>query len=198
MITDAFAVLGLPRKAGLSAETVKAAFQQAAAASHPDAAGDEAERISRTEQFQKLNGAAAMLTPAASRLNHLLSLEYPDQPLSRQAAMSDRLVFLFTQVGEAVRAVEAWSKKRQAATGFLAKAALAADGIKCQEQLEQAGASLRGDQEILVRELCHFDESPPSAPGRAAHLGSLARRAAFLEKWQAQVQSAWGSIFAAE
>ena len=39
MVADAFALLGLPRKAALDGEVVKAAFQIAAAAAHPG--GDE-------------------------------------------------------------------------------------------------------------------------------------------------------------
>ncbi len=68
MIADAFSLLGVPRRAGLNSDEIRAAFQQAAAAAHPDAATDDADRVGRTERFQQLNEAAALLTPVASRL----------------------------------------------------------------------------------------------------------------------------------
>ena len=66
MVADAFILLGLPRKAALSPDLVKSAFQKAAAATHPDGAADEPDRASRTMLFQQLNEASALLIPAAS------------------------------------------------------------------------------------------------------------------------------------
>lgn len=197
METDAFILLGLPRQAALTAEEVRTAFQKAAAATHPDNAEDDADRAARTVSFQQLNDASAILTPAASRLKHLLALEYPDFTAPRAAFMDEPLVALFTQVGNAVGAAADWTRRRQAATTFLAKAALTGREMEVQEILEAAGASLRAAQEALHAALIGTDAARAEGRPQAEAISALAQRAAFLEKWQAQIQAAWSSLFAA-
>lgn len=197
MITDAFALLALPRRAWLSPEEVRAAFQAAAAAAHPDAAADEADRMARTERFQQINEASAILTPVTSRLKHLLALVYPDFTPSRAAAMDDALVALFSTMGSAVQTAAAWVREREAATTFLAKAALAPREMRVQEALETAGGLLRAEQEKLDSVLRAIDASEAAAPPPAETLATLASRAAFLGKWQGQLQAAWASLFSA-
>lgn len=200
MPEDAFALLGLDRRAGLSAAEVRQAFQQAAAAAHPDGAEDETAREERTARFQKINEASAVLTPVAARLKHLLELEFPDFQPPRQTVMDEALVVLFTLTGEAVQAAADWVRKRQAATSFLAKAALTASEMTVQEKLEAAGQALRDAQDQLAASLAELDGAAAGRPGLLSPetLNALARRAAFLEKWQAQVQAAWASLFAVE
>lgn len=200
MIADAFALLDLPRQARLTPDGIRAAFQQAAAASHPDTAADEADRLCRTDRFQQLNEAAALLTPVTSRLNHLLTLEYPGFVPTRAVAMDDALVALFSTIGAAVQAAAAWTRQRESATTFLAKAALAPKEMEVQELLESAGAVLRAEQDKLDEMLRQLDavltDDPESRP-TAAMLSGLASRASFLGKWQAQLQAAWTGMFTA-
>lgn len=197
MVADAFALLELPRKAALDSGLVKAAFQKAAAATHPDAAADEPDRVARTILFQQLNEASALLTPAASRLKHLLGLEYAGFTPSRAAAMDEPLVALFTQVGAAVRSAAEWTRRRQAATTFLARAALTASEMQVQETLESAGRSVREAQDLLQSAMVELDAARLEGQDQAETLSSLAQRAAFLEKWQAQLQAAWAALFGA-
>lgn len=197
MVADAFALLELPRKAALNPDLVKAAFQKAAAATHPDAAADEPDRVARTMLFQQLNEAAALLTPAASRLKHLLGLEYAGFSPSRAAAMDEPLVALFTQVGAAVRDAAEWTRRRQAATTFLARAALTASEMQVQEALEAAGRTVREAQDLLQSAMVAVDAARPAGQDQAEILSALAQRAAFLEKWQAQLQAAWAALFGA-
>ena len=198
MVADAFALLELPRCAALAPEAVRTAFQKAAAAAHPDAAADEADRVLRTARFQQLNEAASLLTPVASRLKHLLALEFPEFTAPRAAPMDEPLVALFTTVGAAVRAAADWTRQREAATTFLAKAGLTARGLQVQESLEAAGAAVRHAQDLLHAGLILTDAArrgetlpPPES------LSVPAQQAAFLEKWQAQIQAAWADLFAA-
>jgi len=197
MVTDAFALLGLPRSASLTPEEIRGAFQQAAAASHPDGATDEEDRAARTLRFQQLNAASTLLTPLASRLKHLIALEAPDAALPRAAPMDEALVSLFTQVGSAVHLAAAWTRDRQASTTFLAKASLTAREMQVQEALEAAGTRVRLAQESLTASLAGPEAGPASAPASTAALHALAQRASFLEKWQAQLQAAWAALFAA-
>lgn len=197
---DAFALLELPRRVALGAEEVRLAFQKAAAGCHPDGAADEAERLVRTERFQQLNEASALLVPVASRLKHWLALEAPDFTAARSAVMDEELVTLFSQVGDAVRAAAEWTKQRQAATSFLAKAALTCREMQVQEALEAAGSAVRVAQEKMLSSLAAVDAAKDS--GEPAEYGpevvsALAQRAVFFEKWQAQLQAAWAAVFSA-
>lgn len=197
MEMDAFALLGLPRRAVLLADEVRAAFQQAAAACHPDAAADEVERAARTRRFQQLNEASRRLVPVASRLRHLLALENPELEVSRAALMDEPLVALFTAVGGAVGEAADWVQRRQAAHTFLARAGLAAREIQVQEKLEAAGAALREARAALEEALERADAARAGGQTQWEVLGPLGQRAAFLEKWQAQLEAAWGALFAA-
>ncbi len=197
METDAFALLGLPRRAALTADEVRLAFQQAAAACHPDAAGDEGDRAARTRRFQELNEAARRLVPVASRLRHLVALESPEVVVARAAVMDEALVGLFTKVGAAVGEAGEWVRRRQAASTFLARAGLAGREMRVQEGLEAAGGALRAAREALEEALVAADAARARGVAQGAVLGPLGQRAAFLEKWQAQVEAAWGAVFAA-
>lgn len=197
MMTDAFSLLGLPRRAWLTPEEIRAAFQQAAAAAHPDAAANEADRVARTEHFQQLNEASALLTPVTSRLKHLLALEYPGFVPARAAMMDNELVSLFSTIGSAVHAAATWTRQRESATTFLAKARLAPEEMQVQETLEAAGALLRAEQEKLDETLRQLDASPTASRPPAEIIGALASRAAFLGKWQTQLQAAWTLMFSA-
>ncbi len=111
--------------------------------------------------------------------------------------MDEPLVALFTEVGAAVRAAAEWTRRRQAATTFLARAALTASEMQVQEALEAAGRSVREAQEVLQSAMEEVDAARLAGQAQAETLSALAQRAAFLEKWQAQLQSAWAALFGA-
>ena len=128
MKTDAFALLGLPRRAALSAEEVRAAFQKAAAAVHPDGAGDSDDRARRTAEFAALNEAQAMLTSLPQRLRHLLALEHPGTAAARTGVVMDSAMMeLFSNVAAAVHRAAAVQAKKQKAATSLTKAMLAGE-----------------------------------------------------------------------
>jgi curved DNA-binding protein CbpA len=189
MKTDAFALLGLPRSASLTEDEVRAAFQKAAAAAHPDSAADETERNARTAQFTALNEASATLTSLPRRLRHLLELEYPDTSAQKTGApMDGAMMELFSNTAAAVqRAAAVQSQKQQAATA-LARAMLAKEEMQAQEELEAATLKVEAARAAL-------EESLPALDGATA-LSAAAARAAFLEKWQAQLRAAFAGFFA--
>ncbi len=118
----------------------------------------------------------------------LTTTSYQDTPGAHHALLE-------SQGYEIVR-----ERGREAATTFLAKAALAPQEMQVQEMLESAGAVLRAEQEKLDETLRQLDASLTDEPDPrppAETLGTLASRAAFLGKWQAQLQAAWTSLFSA-
>lgn len=187
-MADAFQILGLPRTAALSEDDVRAAFQNAAAAVHPDAAADEAERAARTVQFTALNEAFATLTSLPRRLRHLLALQAPSLAAQKSGAPMDAAMMdLFSLTAAAVqRAAAVQSRKQQAATA-LTKALLAGETMQAREQLEAAAHLVDASRTALEASLPHL-ESP-------AALAAAAARAGFLEKWQAQLRAAFAGFF---
>ncbi|MES2705661.1 MAG: hypothetical protein V4726_03565 [Verrucomicrobiota bacterium] len=195
---DDFARLGLPRRAALTAAEVRTAFQKAAAAAHPDHSADAVEKAARTDDFTKLNEASARLSATTTRLKHLLALEYPGHAGGgRSVVMDDALVSLFSQVGGAVQAAAQWAARQRAAATFLAKAALAGDEMLAREGLETAGEKLRAALDSQQAALMEMDRRRAENQDVADELAALGQRAAFLEKWQAQLQSAWAGMFGA-
>ena len=134
MKPDAFALLGLPRRAVLDAGEVRAAFQQAAAPVHPDGAGNDEDRERRTAQFAALNEAQATLTSLPQRLRHLLALEFPDTAAARTGViMEGTMMDLFSTVAAAVQGAAAVQTKKQKAATALAKAMLAGEEMAARE-----------------------------------------------------------------
>lgn len=190
MAADCFQLLGLPRAATLSQDEVRAAFQKAAAAAHPDAAADGTERAARTAQFTALNEAAATLTSLPRRLRHLLELEYPEIAAQKTGApMDDAMMDLFSLTAATVqRAAAVQAQKRTAATA-LARAVLAPQEMQAQEQLEATTQKVEAARASLEADLTDIHTG--------AALAAAAARAAFLEKWQAQLRAAFAGFFAA-
>ena len=187
---DAFALLGLQRRAMVSADEVRAAFQKAAAAVHPDGAGEE-ERERRTVDFAALNEAQATLTSLPQRLRHLLTLEFPDTAVARTGAVMDNATMeLFSIVAHAVQRAAAVQAKNQKAATALAKAMLSGEEMEARESLESATQQVEAARTALESKL-------EECEGDAEKLRSCAARAGFLEKWQAQLRAAFAGFFAA-
>jgi curved DNA-binding protein CbpA len=191
---DAFALLDLPRRASLSGEEVRAAFQRKGAALHPDGAGEE-ERARRTAEFAALNEAHAILSSQPRRLRHLLELGYPGAAAAKTGAVMDgEMMTLFSSVGGAVQEAAAVQSRKQKASSALARAMLAGEEMKAQEALETATQGVEAAREKLDAELAEWDTGD-AGDGGAAKLQSCAARAGFLEKWQAQLRGAFAGFF---
>ena len=189
MKQDAFALLGLPRRAVLDAGEVRVAFQRCAAAVHPDGAGDDEERAGRTAQFAELNDAQAVLTSLPQRLRHLLALNFPDTAAARTGAVMDNTTMeLFSAVATAVQQAAAVQAKKQKAATALAKAMLAGGEMAARESIESATRQVEAARTALEAEL-------EECEGDAEKLRSCAARAGFLEKWQAQLRAAFAGFF---
>lgn len=195
---DAFARLGLPRKAALSAEEIRRAFQQAGAALHPDAATDEADRLQRTAAFTALNDAHSTLLSLPRRLRHLLELEYSDLAVQKTGAvLDDRMMALFSLTGSAVQRATAVQAKKQSAGSALAKAMLASGEMQAQEALEAATQEIEAARGTLEAELASLDNARAAGIPTGQALQSCAARAGFLEKWHAQLRAAFAGFFSA-
>jgi curved DNA-binding protein CbpA len=105
-VSDHFAELGLLRRAWIDAEEVKLRHHALMAESHPDKSGGDGGRASR------LNEARRVLENPASRLRHLLELEFPGlQSVEKPQPDWD----LFSRTGELARFAREVASKRDAA-----------------------------------------------------------------------------------
>jgi len=93
-MTDAFALLQLPRQPWLDADQVRAAFQRLAAEAHPDRSGSATD-------FAELTRAYGILREPASRLRHFLALEQPD--LAPVTEIPADLMAWFPRVAQALK-----------------------------------------------------------------------------------------------
>lgn len=195
---DAFALLGLPRRAALSAEEIRRAFQQAGAAQHPDAADDDAARVERTAAFTALNEAHTTLLSLPRRLRHLLELEHPQLAAQKSGAvLDDRMMALFSLTGSAVQRAAEIQARKQKASSALAKAMLAGPEMQAQEALEAATQEVEAARAALEEELTALDTARAAGSDTGTALQSCAARAGFLEKWHAQLRAAFAGFFAA-
>ncbi len=196
MKVDAFSLLGLPHAAFLTGDEIREAFQRAGAATHPDAAEDEDDRARRTRDFAALNDARAILASVPRRLRHLLELEYPETAATKTGAVMDgEMMDLFSTTGEAVRAATAIQAKKQKASTALARAMLAGEEMRTQENLEAATEKVESAWASLEAELKTMDAMREGGTSLAPALQSCAARAGFLEKWQAQLRAAFAGFF---
>ena len=194
---DAFALLGLPRRAALDAEEVRAAFQKAGAAQHPDHA-ETSEKADRAAGFTALNEAQAMLTSPPRRLRLLLELLDPETAAARTGAVMDgEMMDIFSLTGAAVQQAQSVLARKQQAASALARAMLAGEEMQAQEAIESALTRVESARDALRAVSEEIDATLTTGGDASAALQSAAARAGFLEKWHQQLRNAFAAFFAA-
>lgn len=194
---DYFQLLELPRRAWLNSDEVRKTFQQLAADVHPDKESDPLKRESLQELFAGLNDACACLSSTPRRLRHLLELEYPELAGQKSGAvMEDAMMDLFSTTAAAIQQAASVLARKQKAATALAKAMLAGEVMQAQEALEAAAARVEDFIAAQDEELRNLDAAKEAGGACSGlKLASLAARAAFLEKWQAQIRAAFAGFF---
>lgn len=173
---DAFLVLGLPRRASLTEEEVRAAYFRCA----KEAEADQGE----------LNAALQMLVTAERRLKHLIEIAAPEEMKHwRTVSMPESLMELFMRVGRVKSVSEELLKKRQNAQSALAKALLEPAILKLRDEAETVAGDLSAALDGLVDGLPAVDETLESGGVDAwKRLAEIQAHVAYLAKWQAQVR----------
>ena len=185
-MSNAFALLGLPRAAALDADALQKAWLEASRAAHPDQPGGD------TEHAAAINAAYETLQTPEKRLKHLLELH---QVPWRAVPIDDAMMALFSQLGSALQNVTTFLKRRQSAASALAKALLAPEEMRLREQLEEIGITLAAKRDDLLANLPTIDARLGSSDTTAlSDLQILQARLAYLGKWQAQVREALLSL----
>jgi len=178
---DHFAILAQPRRPWLDDAALKEAFHRATAQQHPDVAGGS------SDSAAALNAAYAVLRDPATRLRHLLDLEWPDAAAA--AGIAPELADLFGKIASLRQAGATLAKKEAAAQSPLARALLAGDHAAHRGNLESTLATLAAAEAAALDDLRAVDagwEGRDHITG--AQVGVLQQRFAYLAKWQAQLR----------
>ncbi len=179
---DCFATLGLPRKANLEEETIRAAYHELSRKYHPDAAASAEEKAEFGERSAAINQARDTLLSPARRLKHLLELE--GESVEATSSLSPELMDLFAKVGQAVQAAEQILKQKEAATSALGRALLMEKELRAQAGLQ---AALRDVTALSQTALAALPEVDAARDQDRKPAKALAARLSFLEKWQSQI-----------
>lgn len=181
-MTDHFAILALPRRPWLEPEEIKGAFQRLAAERHPDSPGGDAEAFAHT------NAAWQILREPASRLRHLLELDFPALDLA-STQLPPSLADAFMDMAALLRTLEDFRRRKVAATGALAIALLADDRTKIERRLRAALARIGAIIAGALEEVRTIDASWPQRDATTAdRLSALQRELTFAEKWSTQLR----------
>ncbi len=168
-MTDAFAVLELPRAATLTEEQVRVAYFEKSKAPEADKTA--------------LNAAFELLLAPERRLKHLIDLAAPAEAKQwRAVAMSEDLMALFLALGKVRPQAEALIEKRGKAQSVLAKALLEKETFARRDELEQIGTALDEKRQELEAQLQGMGAEDWQA------LAEAQARFAYLAKWQGQVR----------
>lgn len=175
---NAFETFSLKPTLDLDLEALRTLYQDLAAKSHPDNGGDQA-------AFEQINQHYAELKSPAKRLKaYMQALNIEHDP---RGAVSNDLMDLFMRVGSLLQDTDAFLRKKSQATSILAKALLEAESMATQDNLSELISVIDEKQNSLLQS---FSGEPAEDS-----LPALARNLSFLEKWQAQLQQRYGSLF---
>ncbi len=185
-MSDAFALLGLPRQASLEPEAVKTAYIERCRDAHPDRAEGDA-RLSA-----ELNAAYELLREPEGRLKHLLDLEGGAEATAwATVPMDETLMQLFSRLGSLLTRLDGWVKRHETAASALARALLASEQMTLQEEVENVLADLEQQRAELTSRLPETDQlrkvNPPAA---TAQMRTLRAHFAYLSKWTTQAREA--------
>lgn len=181
-MTDHFSILALPRRPWLEPAEIKDAFHRLAAERHPDSPGGDAEAFART------NAAWQILREPASRLRHLLELEFSTLDLASPPLPSS-LADAFMDLAALLRALEDFRRRQAAASGALASALLAEDRAKLERRLRTALTRIDAVIARALEEVRTIDASwLLRDESIAERLSALQRELTFAEKWSTQLR----------
>ena len=178
-MSDHFAELGVARAAWVDAEEVKSRHHQLMAACHPDKSQGDGDRATR------LNLARRILEKPATRLLHILELEFPNFQ-SAQKPQPDWE--LFSRTGEAARLATQVASAVTSATSPLARAV-------ANNQAAETRKKLAALQEELTQRATDMEQKTKSLPLTDPQvISNLAEEWTFLNRWQSVIHEALSAL----
>jgi curved DNA-binding protein CbpA len=174
-VTDAFALLGLPRRPYLDEEQLTASYLTLAKSLHPDSPGGDADKFAGAKK------AFELLKDPSRRLRHLIELETGQPP--KQVAPTIAAA-LFTDVCAATEAARVVIAKAAALKSPLARALVVGELGKAISVTESImGTVARAGKDLLEKLHCLDSEWP-----KYSEAVSLAADLRFLSKCRHQLE----------
>lgn len=198
-MTDAFALLGEPRRPWIHPDTLRARFHEVANPVHPDRfhSASQEERDAATARYAELNAAHQTLREPRLRLAHLLELE-TGAPLRDIQRLPPGVMDLFVEVGQGCRDVDEFLVRKNAATSPMLKLGAVREIPAWFDRLNGLQARVAARQAELDRELEALNPAWASAPplgdpSRAVSLPledleRLYRACSYAGRWSSQLQ----------
>lgn len=198
-MTDAFALLGLPRRPWLDPDDLQRVFHERSAAWHPDRhhGAPESQRAEASKVYSELNAAHQLLREPRDRLLHLLELEAGARPRDIQR-IPPGTMDLFVEVGQACRDCDAFLQRRGPATSPMLKLKSMQEAMEWAERLAGVSSRVRSKETSLLGDLRAMNAAWDSAPavGDAHRPGALPleqleqtyRAMSYVSRWLAQVR----------
>jgi hypothetical protein len=174
-VSDHFAELGLARAVWVEAEEVKSRHHLLMAACHPDKSQGDGNRATR------LNLARRTLENPATRLRHILELEFPNFQ-STQKPQPDW--DLFSRTGEASRLATQVASAVTSATSPLARAVANNQAAETRKKLAALQEELNQRVTDMEQKTKSLHLTDPQA------ISNLAEEWTFLNRWQSVVHEA--------
>jgi len=178
-VSDHFAELGLARAVWVEAEEVKSRHHLLMAACHPDKSQGDGNRATR------LNLARRILEKPATRLRHILELEFPNFQ-STQKPQPDW--DLFSRTGEALRLATQVASAVASATSPLARAVANNQAAETRKKLEALQEELNQRVTDMEQKTKSLHLTNPQA------ISNLAEEWTFLNRWQSVVHEALAAL----
>ena len=174
---DYFALLGIERRPAITEETLKGAYFRKSESLHLDPA--------RSEAFA-VNAAFQTIANPATRIQHLLTLEFGD---ASGGEISPDLGKLFGTIVEVLQIAdqELGSLSARSSPILRALAYQSLDGLR--EKLDQAEEALSQRKSALLEEVGRLDQSWFESSVHARQpLAQVALGLTFVQKWLSQVR----------
>ena len=178
-MSDHFAELGLARAAWIDSEEVKSRHHLLMAACHPDKSQGDGNRATR------LNAARRILEKPATRLRHVLELEFPSFQ-STQKPQPDW--DLFSRTGEAARLATQVVSSAALATSPLARAVAKKQAAEIRKKLAALQEELAQRATNMERKTKSLSLTDPQA------ISNLAEEWTFLNRWQSVIHEAQSAL----
>ncbi len=178
-MNDHFAALGLARAAWIEEEEVKSRHHLFMASCHPDKSHGDGDLATR------LNEARRILEKPATRLRHLLDLEFPNFQSTQKPEPN---WYLFSRTAEAARRATKVASALRSATSPLARAVASRQADETHKFL----AALQGELAQRATDLKEKTKSIPLTDPQP--LSNLAEEWTFLNRWQSMIHEARSAL----
>ena len=191
---DPFALLGVPRRPWIDAETLKQRFLSLSSECHPDRTHQaaSAEKKAAQDRFTELNAAYQTLLDPRERLRALLQQE-AGKHASDVQTIPPGLMNLFVEAGKVCREADAFLAKKAAQTSPLLKVQLFEQAQNWIDELRGVRDQVTQSHQTLLDEIKKLDSGweTLSVEEKESRLGRLQEIAGLLnypKKWNARLE----------